>query len=289
MKQEQPYVERVVQVEDGLAMAYRVYGDDRRDRLPLLCLTGLTRNAKDFDAVGRRYGAGRRVLCPDWRGRGRSGHDPNYQNYSPPIYARDVLALLAAENIGRAVIIGTSLGGLVAMGLAAGVPAMIAGVVLNDIGPVVSEDGRKRIAEYVGRDVRFPDLTAAAGALKQQFGKAYPDLSPEGWQAQAENTFVRDEAAGNWRLDYDLKLGDAVREQAGGPIPNLWPLFAALKPIPTLVIHGALSDVLDQPTIERMLAEKPDMLLCTVPNRGHVPLLDEPEAQGALDDFIQRF
>jgi pimeloyl-ACP methyl ester carboxylesterase len=229
------------------------------------------------------------VLCPDWRGRGNSAYDPNYQNYAPPVYARDVMALMAAENIHRAVILGTSLGGLVAMGLAAGVPALIAGVILNDIGPVVSEDGRKRIAGYVGRDTRFPDLPAAAAALKQQFGGAYPDLPDAGWMTQAENTFVRDEAAGNWRLNYDLKLGDAVREQAGGPVPDLWPLFGALKPMPTLVIHGKLSDVLDQPTVERMLREKPDLQLCTVPNRGHVPLLDEPVCVGALDDFLKRF
>lgn len=289
MEQEHPYVERVVHVEDDLAMAYRVYGADRADRLPLLCLTGLTRNARDFDTVGRRYGADRRVLCPDWRGRGKSGYDPNYQNYAPPIYVRDVMALLAAENIHRVVILGTSLGGLVAMGLAAAVPALIAGIVLNDIGPVVSEDGRKRIAAYVGRDTRFPDLSLAAAALKQQFGGAYPDLADAGWLTQAENTFTRDEAAGNYRLDYDLKLGDAVREQAGGPVPDLWPLFGALKPIPTLVIHGTLSDVLDHQTVERMRREKPDLQLCTVPNRGHVPLLDEPVCVDALDDFLKRF
>lgn len=289
MKQAQPFVERVVHVEDDLPMAYRVYGADQGERLPLLCLTGLTRNARDFDTVGRRYGTQRRVLCPDWRGRGKSGYDPNYQNYAPPTYVRDVMALMAAENIHRAVIVGTSLGGLVAMGLAAAVPALIAGIVLNDIGPVVSEDGRKRIADYVGRDTRHADLAAAAAALKQQFGNAYPDLSDDGWMAQAESTFVRDEAAGNWRLNYDLKLGDAVREQAGGPVPDLWPLFGALKPIPTLVIHGALSDVLDDQTVRRMQAEKPDLQVCTVPNRGHVPLLDEPVCVDALDDFFKRF
>ncbi|MBN9529362.1 MAG: alpha/beta hydrolase [Alphaproteobacteria bacterium] len=289
MKQEHPYVERVVHAEDDVALAYRVYGADRTERTPLLCLTGLTRNARDFDPIGRRHGAERRVLCLDWRGRGKSGYDPNYQNYAPPTYVRDVMALLAAENVHRVVILGTSLGGLVAMGLAAAVPALIAGIVLNDIGPVVSEDGRRRIAGYVGRDTRFPDLASAAAALRQQFGGAYPDLSPEGWMTQAENTFTRDEAAGNWRLDYDLKLGDAVREQATGTVPDLWPLFGALKPIPTLVIHGKLSDVLDQPTVERMRREKPDLQLCTVPNRGHVPLLDEPECVGALDDFLKRF
>lgn len=282
------FVERRFHAQDDLDLYYRDYNPESRERAAVLCLTGLTRNSKDFHRLASRLGAGRRVLCPDYRGRGRSAYDPNWRSYAPPAYVADVMALLAAANVHRVVIIGTSLGGLVAMGLGAALPTALAGVVLNDVGPEIAEEGRIRIAGYVGRDVRFPDYATAGQALKAQFSRAYPDLSDERWTDYARNTFTEDSAAGNLRLDYDLKLGDALREQAAQPLPDLWPLYRGLANIPTLVVRGALSDVLSQATFDRMAQEKPDLVRVSVPNRGHVPLLDETESQAALDDFLAR-
>ena len=282
------FVERRFHAQDDLDLYYRDYNAESRERAAVLCLTGLTRNSKDFHRLASRLGAGRRVLCPDYRGRGRSAYDPNWRTYAPPAYVADVMALLAASNVHRVVVIGTSLGGLVAMGLAAALPAALAGVVLNDVGPEIAEEGRTRIAGYVGRDVRFPDYATAGQALKAQFSRAYPDLSDERWTDYARNTFTEDSAAGNLRLDYDLKLGDALREQAAQPLPDLWPLYRGLANIPTLAVRGVLSDVLSEATFDRMAEEKSDLIRASVPNRGHVPLLDEPESQAALDDFLAR-
>lgn len=282
------FVERRFHAQDDLDLYFRDYNPESRERAAVLCLTGLTRNSKDFHRLASRLGSGRRVLCPDYRGRGRSAYDPNWRNYAPPAYVADVMALLAAANVHRIVIIGTSLGGLVAMGLAAALPTALAGVVLNDVGPEIAEEGRIRIAGYVGRDVRFPDYATAGQALKAQFSRAYPDLSDERWTDYARNTFTEDPAAGNLRLDYDLKLGDALREQANQPLPDLWPLYRGLANVPMLAVRGVLSDVLSQATFDCMAQEKPDLVRVSVPNRGHVPLLDEPESQAALDDFLAR-
>ena len=283
------FAERRFHAQDDLELYCRDYGSDVRGRAAVLCLTGLTRNSKDFHRLASRLSFNRRVLCPDYRGRGRSAYDRNWRNYTPPTYVADIMALLASANVHRVVVIGTSLGGLVAMGLAAALPATLAGVVLNDVGPEIADEGRTRIAGYVGRDVRFPDYVTAGQALKAQFGRAYPDLSDERWIEYARNTFTEDPAAGNLRLDYDLKLGDALREQASQPLPDLWPLYRGLTNIPTLAVRGALSDVLSQGTFDRMAREKPDLTLVSVPNRGHVPMLDEPESQAALDEFLARF
>lgn len=280
-----PFRERRFRAQDGLQLYYRDYGDATAPRTAILCLSGLTRNSKDFHALATRLSAQRRVLCPDYRGRGRSQWDPDYRNYRPEVYLGDVIALLAATNVHRAVVIGTSLGGLLAMGLAAAQPASLAGVVLNDVGPEINPDGAARIADYVGNDVRYPDYETAAAALKAQFGHAYPDISHQAWLNSAARTFV-DDGEGGLRLDYDLALGKALAEQAGRPMPDLWPLFGALKHIPVLAIRGALSDVLSEATFERMAREKPDLVRVTLANRGHVPELDEPESVEALDAFL---
>ncbi len=283
------YSDRTVSAPDGVSLFYREYGAGNADRLPLVCLSGLTRNSKDFHAIGREIGTTRRVIALDYRGRGRSGYDPNWHNYAPPTYVQDALLVLQQAGIQRAVLLGTSLGGMLTMGLAAGMPGLVAAAVLNDIGPTVSEEGRKRIAGYVGADLRFDSYEAAAIAMQRQFGYAYPDMPPVYWIQYAHDTFTPDPAAGNLRLDYDLKIGDALREQLAVSVPDLWPLFAALKPIPTLAVRGALSDVLDPATFDRMLAEKPDLRRLLVPNRGHIPLPHEEPFRSALHDFLQSF
>lgn len=280
------FTEKQFVAPDGLQIYYRDYDDAQSKAVPVLCLAGLTRNSRDFAALATRLSTGRRVICMDYRGRGRSGYDTNPQHYVPPTYVSDVLGLLAATGLQQVVVIGTSLGGIIAMALAAAAPAMLAGVVLNDIGPVLMESGRVRIATYVGEDVRCASYAEAGARLRAQFHGAYPDLTTDQWTDFARNLFVEDAERGNLRLDYDLALAIPLKEQATQPVPDLWPLFAALGSIPTLAIRGALSDVLAADTFDRMAAEKPDLIRVTVPNRGHVPLLDEPECVRAINTFL---
>ncbi|MBM3556441.1 MAG: alpha/beta hydrolase, partial [Alphaproteobacteria bacterium] len=197
----------------------------------------------------------------------------------------DVVALLAALGIGKVIAVGTSLGGIVSMGLAMFRPTALAGVVLNDVGPVISRDGLARIAGYVGQPVVIASLAEGAARLKAQFGTAYPDLDDAGWRRMADQIF-REETAGRLVLDYDLSLGKAIAEAAAAPPADLWPLFRGLRNIPTLGIWGVLSDVLSKETFERMKSEHPAMVAAEVKSRGHVPLLEEDELVPTLDGFL---
>ena len=280
--------EHIFHAADDVAIYYRDYGDPAAAAVPVLCLSGLTRNSGDFAPLARHLAPKRRVLCMDYRGRGRSGYDPNWQNYNPRTYVTDVLELLKVADIAKVALVGTSLGGICAMGLAAVAPTRLAGVVLNDVGPVVNTEGLSRIAGYVGKEVRMPSLEAAALALQTQFAGAYPGTDQAFWLENAETVFVRDEAAGNYRLDYDLNIGQALRAQAGDTPPDLWPLYKALQNIPVLAVRGALSDLLDQPTFDRMAAEKPDLQRLLIPNRGHTPIPHEEPFLSTLEAFLDR-
>jgi pimeloyl-ACP methyl ester carboxylesterase len=281
----QGYLERRITAQDGLALSYRHYGDAVSEKTPLLCLAGLTRNAKDFHGLARRYAPERRVLALDLRGRGRSAYDPDWRNYAPEVYLRDVAHLLAAENAHRVIVVGTSLGGLLAMGLAVSLPSALKAVVLNDIGPEIDPGGIARIKSYVGRETELGDWDAATRRLKELFGVSWPDL-PEGrWNELAREHF-REGPDGRPAMDYD----PAIRRpfEANDDSPDMWPLFGALEKVPTLLIRGALSDILSEATATAMAEVKPDLIRVDVANRGHVPLLDEPECLAALDDFIAR-
>ena len=280
------FTERTFRSQDDIAIYYRDYGDPLSPHPPVLCLSGLTRNSRDFATLARRLAPTRRVLCMDYRGRGRSGYDPNWDNYRPQTYVGDVIHFLAAANLHHVVVIGTSLGGLVAMGLGVARPTVLAGVVLNDIGPYVSDEGRARIASYVGIDIRMPNWVAAGRHLQRQFGRVFADFDEARWTEYAHATFTEETPGGSLRLNYDLHLGDTLRAQAKHPVPDLWPLYRGLGRLPVLAIRGALSDVLDAAPFERMAVEKPDLQRLLIDYRGHVPLLDEPESVDAIDRFL---
>jgi pimeloyl-ACP methyl ester carboxylesterase len=224
------------------------------------------------------------VLSPDLRGRGRSQHDPNFMNYHPGTYVGDLALLLKDADVDRVVLLGTSLGGILSMLIAAGMPRVPAGVILNDVGPEVAPEGLQRIAQYVGRAAPVGNWAEAAAQSRATYGLALPDLTDEDWLAMAHRAYV--EVDGVPRLDMDPRIGDAVRAAPAGAAPDLWPLYAALKPVPTLAIRGELSDVLSVATFDRMNREKPDLRRLTVPRRGHPPLLDEPECVAAIDEFL---
>ncbi|PJI37764.1 alpha/beta hydrolase [Ferrovibrio sp.] len=271
---------------DGLRLYYRDYGDRTGARTPLLCLSGLTRNSNDFHEFALRHAPTRRVICLDYRGRGRSAHDPNPMHYEVPVYLDDIQHLLAVTHIRRVIVVGTSLGGIIAMALGATIPTLLAGVVLNDIGPDVKEDGRQRIAGYVGQAVQVPDWNAAITHLRKGYAAAFPVLDDAGWQRMARGTFTETATGKGLTLAYDLNISVALREQAKQPLPDLWPLFRSLRPLPVLALRGALSDILTADTFIRMKREHAGMIAVTVPDIGHVPMLDEPAAETAIDAFL---
>jgi pimeloyl-ACP methyl ester carboxylesterase len=272
---------------DGLELYCRVYDTSAPGGVTVLCLPGLTRNCRDFEALAPHLATRHRVLCPDLRGRGLSARDPQWKNYHPTIYLADLQLLMQALDLERVAIIGTSLGGLLAMMLAAAAPQRVAGIVLNDIGPQIDPQGIERIRSYTGM---LPPVSTWEDAVKQLravYGNAWPGLADEMWATLVRRSY-RADASGVPVLDCDPRVGDALRAAPPAPAEAFWPVFARLESIPMLVIRGALSDILGAATLERMQREKPDLERVIVGNRGHVPLLDEPEVLSAIDRFLGR-
>jgi pimeloyl-ACP methyl ester carboxylesterase len=280
------YRERYLSAQDGLRLFYRDYGDPNGTRTPVLCLTGLTRNSADFATLAERLSEKRRVLCPDYRGRGRSAYDRDWRNYDPMVYLGDIGHLLVANDIGRVVVVGSSLGGILAMGLAVLRPTCLAAAVINDIGPDVDADGLARIIDFIGEDRPQPDWPTAVRMLQRSLtGLAAKD---EAWWERFARATYREAAEGMLHFDWDIALVEKLR-RSSGTIQDLWPVFGALRDVPTLVVRGALSDILSEAALQRIVREKPDLITVTVPDVGHVPSLDEPAVQEILDGFIDRF
>jgi pimeloyl-ACP methyl ester carboxylesterase len=278
--------ERYFTSADGLRLHYRDYPAAEPGRVPVLCVPGLTRNCRDFESVAPRIQRTRRVLCADLRGRGLSQHDPNWQNYHPGTYVADIARLLADAGVPRVIILGTSLGGILAMLVAATTPQALAGVILNDVGPEVAAEGLKRISTYVGKSPQVSNWAEAAAQAKATYGLAWPGATDADWMRLARRSYT--EVDGVPRLAMDPMIGEAVRAAPSGAAPDLWPVFGALRPIPTLALRGAISDVLSQQTFDRMATEKPDLVRVTVAGRGHPPMLDEPDSVAAIDAFLAR-
>jgi pimeloyl-ACP methyl ester carboxylesterase len=280
------FSQQTFRTRDGLTLYYRDYVGDPR-KTPVLCLHGLTRNSRDFEKLAARIAPSRRVIAPDQRGRGRSQHDPNWLNYHPGTYVADTWALLRELQLERVVVVGTSMGGLMAMLMAAMRPAALAGVVLNDVGPELDPVGVARIRSYVGRLQPVATWSDAVEQMKTMFAHALPDYTQAQWLEFAHMTFAEDER-GVPKLLSDPKIGDAVRAipPPPGATQAMWLAFGALRSVPALVLRGAHSDLLSGRTLERMRREHPLLIAATIPNRGHAPQLDEPESLAALDAFF---
>jgi pimeloyl-ACP methyl ester carboxylesterase len=278
--------ERHLTTHDGLALFLRDYGDEDGPATPLLCLAGLTRNGRDFAEVAARLAPRRRVLCPDYRGRGLSQYDRNWRNYRPATDVRDIIDILAALNLHRVVVLGTSYGGIIGMALAAAAPGLLAGLVLNDIGPDVSASGFRHILEVVRHDRPQPDWDTAERSLRALFpGLVFRDAAT--WRAVTRNTF-RTGSDGRLHFDWDVAVARPLLGKAAAS-GDLWRLFRAVRRLPVLALRGAESDVLSAECFARMAAEKPDIERLTVAGTGHAPMLDEPEVRDALDAFLAKF
>lgn len=275
------YRELTYSSQDGLALFCREYAA-ANPRGTVVCLPGLTRNSRDFVTLATHLAERYRVLTPDLRGRGNSQWDPQISNYHPKVYYQDVLKLLSAEVNGPVAIIGTSLGGILAMSLAAMAADRIAGIVINDIGPELAPEGVARIAGYVGARAAPGTWANAIEQAKKNYDGAYPGFAEADWSAFARASH-REREDGTVIADYDPGIGAAMRAATG--TLNLWPIWAAIQK-PVLAVRGTLSDILSATTFDRMLREKPALVRIEVPNRGHVPLLDEPAVLAGIDAFL---
>jgi pimeloyl-ACP methyl ester carboxylesterase len=271
---------------DGLRLCSRVYAGPAAGAPVVLCLHGLMRTGRDFEELAAHLAARYRVIVPDARGRGLSARDPDRNNYRIPVYLRDLLALLNGLGAARVSVIGTSMGGLMAMLLAATQPGLIARLVLNDIGPEADPAGLERIRGYAGRGPAVGSWPEAVAHLRSVYGAAWPGLSEARWERIARLSY-RENAQGVPEADADPLIGEVLRS-SGGVAPDLWPLWSTLAALPVLAIHGAHSDILGAATLERMRREKPDLTVLTVADRGHAPLLDEPGCLAAIDAFLER-
>lgn len=274
---------------DGLRLHARDYPGEPGEpgALPVLCLPGLTRNARDYDVLARRIAGRHRVLAVDLRGRGESAYAKDPMSYVPLTYAQDIAAFLADQQIDRFVAIGTSLGGIVVMLLAGMLPGRIAGALLNDVGPQIDPAGLARVRGLVSRSSTWPTWMHAARAIQEAHADIYPDWNFEDWLAMAKRLY-RLNNAGRIVIDYDLKIAEPFRVPGNQAGPDMWPTMAALGSAPVLVVRGGRSDILRAEVAERMIAALPHAELITLPGIGHAPTLAEPAVQGTIDRLLAR-
>lgn len=272
---------------DNLRLHYRDY-PGRDDRPPIICLPGLTRNARDFAPIAERLSGEWRVICPELRGRGESAYARDPMSYVPLVYLQDLEKLLVDAAIGRFVGIGTSLGGIMLMLLGGAGHAQIAGALFNDIGPEIAEAGLARIRENTGSGGSQPTWVHAARTIADANQSVYPDYQLEDWLVLAKRMW-RINSSGRVVPDYDAKIAEPLRLPGGGAGGvDLWPALRAFAGVPSVLVRGALSDLLTVDTAERMVAACPGMLMVTVPRVGHAPTLTEPESTAAIDDLLAR-
>ncbi len=278
-----------VTAQDGLRLHLVEYGARTASGLPVVCLPGLARTAADFAELATALADDperpRRVLALDYRGRGLSAYDRDPANYAIPVELGDVLAVLTARAIERAVVVGTSRGGLIAMALGAVRPAIMAGVVLNDIGPVIEPQGLMRIKGYIGKLPQPRSLEDGADMLRRLFGGQFPKLGDADWVGWARKTWR--EQDGRLVATYDPQLSRALAAiDPEHPIPPLWGQFDALADIPLMVIRGANSDLLSVATLEAMTARRSDTTVLEIADQGHAPLLAEPDTIARIAAFV---
>jgi pimeloyl-ACP methyl ester carboxylesterase len=280
------YAEHLIAAEDGTQLYVRDHAADHGGPVPIVCLPGLTRNAKDFETIAPRLAESRRVLAFDFRGRGRSGRaDP--ASYRPDQEVSDTLRVLDTLGIERFAIIGTSRGGIAAMVMAARALPRMAGVVFNDIGPKIDKAGLLRIRTYLGTDPQFGSWDEAVAALKSS-NPGFDSLSEAEWLAFARRVYR--EVNGVPRADYDPALAQnfpSVADIEAGKVPELWALLDMMADVPSLVLRGEHSDLLSAEIVAGMHQHHRRLASATVASRGHVPFLDEPESRAAIDEWLQ--
>jgi pimeloyl-ACP methyl ester carboxylesterase len=275
---------------DGLRLHYRDYPGRPKTantRPPLLCIPGLTRNARDYEKLAERLAGDWRVIAVELRGRGESGYAKDPMSYVPLTYLQDLEALVAELKLDRFVAIGTSLGGILTMLMASTHPERIAGAVLNDVGPEIDPAGLGRIRGYVGKSTWHPTWMHAARAVAEANAHVYPNWGIAEWLDMAKRTH-RLTSAGRIVLDYDMKIAEPFRVPGNEAGPDMWRAFDALADKPLLIVRGGTSDILPAAVADRMHAQVTGSELVTIPDTGHTPTLTEPEAAAAIDRLLAR-
>lgn len=287
------FTSRFFPAPDGLRLHARNYAPAAggQGRLPVVCLPGLSRNGRDFHAfallLSRDATAPRRVVALDYRGRGLSAHDENPANYNVATECGDVIAACAALGIARALFVGTSRGGLILHVLAAAQPDLIAGAVLNDIGPAIEAEGLKDIRDYLARRSEPATFEAAADTLQAIHGPTFPALTRADWLDMADAIYR--EKDGRILADHDPKLADQLQAiDFSKPLPTLWPQFALLAQKPVLAIRGEHSRLFSKETLARMAAHAPNVETVTAEGQGHAPLLHHPAVSSRVRTFLGR-
>lgn len=280
------YSEIWYQSPDGLRLYARDYpGPASSEQVPVLCMHGLSRNAADFAGLASTLAAERRVIVAEQRGRGRSDYDSNPANYTPPTYVADMFHLLDTLAVDRVILIGTSMGGLMAFIMASQQPERIVGMVINDIGPEIDPSGLARIQHYVGKVEPARNWEEAVERIREINGAAFPDYTDDDWMAFARALyFDRD---GVPELAYDPAISQAMTDADSGAVPpDLWPLFQTIVDVPMLLVRGELSDILAPDCVSRMREMDADLRVVEVPRVGHAPTLMEPAALQAIQSFL---
>lgn len=279
------YRERYFTSQNGSRLFFRDYGDPAAGSTPVLCLPGLSRNSHDFHRLAERLATGRRVISVDYQGRGRSQFASDWRHYAAENDLNDLRHLIAVTGLHRAIVVGTSYGGLLAMGLGVVVPRAIAGVVLNDVGPEISSSGQARILHILEQGLPQPDWASAVSALKQMLPHL-PFKTEAEWNDLARGSYLENEGGG-LRVAWDTNIVKPLR-QSGGRTPDLWALFRSLRNVPVLVIRGALSDILSEATVARMAEIYPLLSHVTLPDTAHPAKLTEPSSLQAIDEMLDR-
>lgn len=264
---------------DGLALAVREW-DGGDDHPPLLCLPGLVRTGGDFAGVAGLLGTGRRIIAPDYAGRGASARAPDVARYAPEAIARDVMDLCAALGIHDAIAIGTSFGGLLACGLAAARPGLVRAVVLNDVGPEIGTAGQAFVKDFVGLDPALGSLEECAAFLRARLPPLSLSTDAE-WREMAALTYEQG-PDGRFHPMWDTRIAQTL----DAPVRDLWPLFDGLEGRPVMLVHGLASNILLAETVARMRQQRPDMIVAGVPGVGHAPTLGEPAVAAVLARFV---
>jgi len=276
---------------DGLRLHYRDYAGpaagEGSERPPIICIPGLTRNARDFEGVAERLAGEWRVICVDLRGRGESAYAKDPMTYVPLTYLQDMEALIRELELSRFILFGTSLGGLITMLLASSDNSRIAGALINDIGPVLDERGLERIRSYVGRSHSWPTWLHAARHFAEMQRAVFPKWGLDQWLIFAKRV-CKLGSGGRITFDYDMRIAEPFKLPRGATGFDLWSAFAGLKGVPTLAVRGEISDLLTPETLLRMEAENTRLESVTIPNVGHAPTLDEPEAAEAIGRLLER-
>lgn len=268
---------------DGLRLHARDYGDEQAP-LAVLCLHGLSRNARDFEPVAERLSSRFRVICAEQRGRGLSAYDPKPENYHPGTYVADMIALLDHLKLPRVAIIGTSLGGLMAMILAAGWPDRVGGIIVNDVGPEVAVEGLVKIQSYIDRATNVSTWDEAAEEVRVLFAAVFPNYGAAEWQRMARQLYVAD-GTGMLVLDYDPHIADIFKTMEPQALA-MWPVFDAMPPIPFGLVRGELSNILSAAVKAEMEKRRPDIVSAEISQVGHAPTLDEAPARAVIDRIL---